>query len=379
VEIITTASRLGAVVASALKQPRVALDIESNGFYRYPERICLVQLATADGVFLIDPLDTLDPQELAPLGELLAAPSVEKIFHAADYDVRSLQRDWGFRIRPLFDTGIAAAFAGSERLGLGAVLQEYLGVEVNKSKKLQRADWTLRPLSDEQVRYAADDVIYLERLTALLRQRLAELGRTDWVAEECERLANVEYTPPDIEMGFLSVKGSGALDGKGLAALQSLYMFREVEALRRDRPPFKVFSDAAMLALAANPRSDLSKVKGLGRYARGRYSSGVRRALREGIEAGPFKRPKRPFAANGHRATPDERSSARKRLKLLKEWRSSTAKRLALDPGLVWPLPSLDRLSLRPRELDAEMTDDAVRDWQRRQLGESLAAALKRM
>ena len=370
---------MGAVVASALKQPRVALDIESNGFYRYPERICLAQLATADGVFLIDPLDTLDPQELAPLGELLAAPSVEKIFHAANHDVRSLQRDWGFRIRPLFDTGIAAAFAGSERLGLGVLLQEYLGVEVNKSKKLQRADWTLRPLSEAQVRYAADDVIYLERLTALLRQRLAELGRTDWVAEECERLANVEYTPPDIEMGFLSVKGSGALDGKGLAALQSLYMFREVEALRRDRPPFKVFSDAAMLALAANPRSDLSKVKGLGRYARGRYSSGVRRALREGIEAGPFKRPKRSFTANGHRATPDERSSARKRLSLLKEWRASNAKRLALDPGLVWPLSSLDRLSLRPRELDAEMADDAVRDWQRRQLGESLAAVLKRM
>ena len=117
------------------------------------------------------------------------------IFHSADYDIRSMDRDWGFRVRGLFDTSIAAAFAGSERLGLAAVLKEYLDVEVNKDKKLQRADWSLRPLPEEMLRYAAEDVLHLARLKATLDGKLARLGRTAWVREEVERLARVRIRP----------------------------------------------------------------------------------------------------------------------------------------------------------------------------------------
>ena len=369
-----------AVAAAALAQSAVAVDIESNGFYRYPERVCLVQLATADGVFLIDPLAV---EDVGALGELLAAPSVLKIFHAADYDVRSLRRDWGFHIKPLFDTGIAAAFAGSERLGLAAALKEYLGVEVSKSKQLQRADWTIRPLSRAMVAYAAEDVAHLERLAGLLRERLDALGRREWVDEECERLANARHTAHDAETGFLDVKGSKALDGKGLAVLRALYMFREREALRRDRPPFKVFSDAAMVELAANPRADVARVKGIGRYGRGREGAGVRRALRQGLAAAPVKRMPRKSdddaAGEGKRARlgAGERGLARERLKSLKDWRLARAKRLGLHAGLVWPAASLERLALRPRELRAELAGDGVRRWQRAELGESLAAVVE--
>lgn len=370
-----------AVAASALTQSAVALDIESNGFYRYPERVCLVQLATEDGVFLIDPLAV---EDVAPLGELLAAPSVVKIFHAADYDVRSLRRDWGFHIRPLFDTGIAAAFVGSDRLGLAAALKEHLGIEVSKSKQLQRADWTIRPLSRAMVAYAAQDVAHLDRLAILLRERLDALGRREWVDEECERLANARHTAHDAATGFLEVKGSRALDGKGLAVLKALYMFREREALRRDRPPFKVFSDAAMLALAADPRADVARLKGIGRYGRGREAAGVRKALRQGLAATPVKRPPRKNgddAGAGRRARlgAGERGAARQRLKSLKDWRAGCAKRLGLHTGLVWPAASLERLALRPRELRAELAGDAIRRWQRAELGDSLAAALERL
>ena len=380
-EIVTTAARLEAVAAAALAQSAVAVDIESNGFYRYPERVCLVQLATADGVFLVDPLAV---EDVGALGELLAAPSVLKIFHAADYDVRSLRRDWGFHIKPLFDTGIAAAFAGSERLGLAAALKEYLGVEVSKSKQLQRADWTIRPLSRAMVAYAAEDVAHLERLAGLLRERLDALGRREWVAEECERLANARHTKQDAETGFLDVKGSRGLDGKGLAVLRALYLFREREALRRDRPPFKVFSDAAMLALAANPRADVARVKGIGRYGRGREGAGVRRAVRQGLAGAPVKRPPRgngDAAGEAKRARlgAGERGLARERLKSLKDWRLGCAKRLGLHAGLVWPAASLERLALRPRELGAELAGDGVRRWQRAELGESLAAVVDRL
>ena len=130
-EIITDAARLRSVVDSALNHRRVALDLESNGFHRYPERICLVQLAVSDRIYLVD---TLAVDGLEPLGELLAASSVEKIFHAADYDIRSLDRDWSFSVSPLFDTSIAAALVGSSRLGLDTLLKEFLDVEISKSK-----------------------------------------------------------------------------------------------------------------------------------------------------------------------------------------------------------------------------------------------------
>ena len=209
-EIVTTALQLEAVVASALSESRVALDIESNGFYRYPERICLVQLAVGDDIFLIDPLAV---EDIALVGELMASSSVEKMFHAASHDIRSLDRDWQFRVTPLFDTSIAAAFVGHRSLGLASLLKECLGVDIPKSKRLQRADWTLRPISTDLQEYAASDVRHLHRLASILLEQLDELGRTDWVREECERLANVKYVPPDVEVAFLNVKGSRDLDG----------------------------------------------------------------------------------------------------------------------------------------------------------------------
>ena len=360
---------------SALKQPRVALDLESNGFHRYPERVCLVQVAVAGGVYLIDPLAVRD---ISPLGDLLAAPSVEKIFHSADYDVRSLDRDWSFRVSPLFDTNIAAAFVGHSSLGLAALLKECLNVEVSKTRKLQRADWAIRPISSELRAYAAEDVRHLDRLATLLRERLAESGRTEWVKEECERLSNVVYVPPDSENAFLSVKGSRDLDGRGLAILRSLYSFREREATRRDRPPFKIFSNATMVALAADPQADLHAVKGIGRYAFGRGASGICRALREGMGAAPVER-RQLVSSDGVRISAKERRSARKRLGVLKQWRLELARSLGLGVGLVWSAASLERISLDPARLDDEMTDPIVRQWQRRELGDSLSALVERL
>ena len=351
-----------------MRQPRVAVDLESNGFFRYPERVCLVQLATKDAVHIIDPLSIDDP---APLGKLLADPSVGKIFHSADYDIRSLDRDWGFHIRGLFDTSIASAFVGSEKLGLAAVLKEYLDVDVDKDKKLQRADWSRRPLTDEMLQYAAQDVIHLGRLRAVLDGKLAKLGRTEWVREEVDRLARVRHTPPDTEWSFLSVKGSRDLDGRGLAVLQSLHSFRENEALKLDRPPFKVFSDSVISALAADPQADIARVKGIGRYGRGPAAAGVRRAIREGLSTPPVRRP-RTSRNGGERLSPKERTRARERLRLLKGWRTDQAARLRLDPPLIWSAASLERLAARPESLPAELECAEVRRWQYREFGESL-------
>ena len=360
-EQITTRARLEKVVESAQRLPRVAVDLESNNFHRYPERVCLVQLGIPGAVYLIDPLSI---EDMAPLGELLANAAVEKVFHSANSDLRLLDRDWKFPVRGLFDTSMAAALAGSETLGLAAVLAEYLGIEIDKSKKLQRADWSRRPLTGALLRYAALDVLHLDRLATLLYQGLDKLGRTEWVKEECQRLEGIRHVAPDPEWRFLSVKGSRDLDGRGLAVLRSLHAFRETEALRCDRPPFRIFSDAAMVELAARPYSDPARVRGLGRYGGGRLSLGVRHAIHEGIGADPVRRPRKRTA--GFREN-------RTRLRLLKDWRAGEANRLKLSPFLLWPTASLARLSTTWTDgLDDEMESEEVRRWQRRELGEAL-------
>ena len=356
-------------MASALSESSVALDIESNGFHRYPERICLVQLATGGDAFLIDPLAL---ENMAPLGELMASSSVEKMFHAASHDIRSLDRDWHFQVTPLFDTSIAAAFVGHGSLGLASLLKECLGVDIPKSKRLQRADWTIRPISAELQEYAASDVRHLHRLASILRERLDELGRTEWVKEECERLASVKYVPPDADVAFLTVKGSRDLDGRGLAVLRSLHGFRECEARNCDRPPFKIFSNAAMITLAANRDCALSEVKGLGRYAYGRRASAVRKAMREGLRAAPVSRPHRKREERP-RFGAGERKAARERLNLLKQWRLEHASALNLDPGLLWPAKSLERISVNPCHIESELHDSDVRQWQRQEFAASLS------
>jgi ribonuclease D len=367
-ETVTTTERLTDVISHASRSRLVGLDIESNGFHRYPERVCLVQLAAGGSAFLIDPLATPD---MGPLGKLLADSSVEKVLHSADYDLRSLDRDWGFRISNLFDTSVAAAFAGSAGLGLAAVLQEYLGVEVPKSKRLQRADWTLRPLSEEARLYAASDVLHLERARDLLVERLDGLSRLPWVTEECGRLAETRYRPPDAAWAFLKMKGSRALDGRGLAVLRSLHRFREREAVRRDRPPFKVLSDAVLVGLAASPHSSLETVTGLGRYGRPGSAKSLRAALHDGLRDGPVGRPPRK-PQNNRRLRGEERVKAAERLKRAKSWRTGLGLQLGLDPALLWPARSLERLAGWRNSIDEEFESIDVRSWQRQEFGDSL-------
>ena len=371
IELVDTESRLAEVVARVSSAPQVAVDLESNGFFRYHERVCLVQIAAAGTAFLIDPLAMDD---LRPLGALLGDPSVEKVFHAADYDIRSLDRDWGFHVSGLFDTSIAAALVGSSQLGLKAVLEEHLGVVLAKNRKLQRSDWTKRPLSSDALKYAADDVLHLARLRDVLSARLEKLSRLEWAREEFARLGSVRHTPADRESAFLSIKGSRDLDGRGLAVLRSLFQFREREASRLDRPLFKVIQDAALVRLSVEPETDLSPVRELGRYRRPPDNRRLKAAIDEGLASKSVIRPKRKRPRDP--LSPAERKRAVVRLKSLKAWRSQLGQELQLNPGLLWPAVSLERLSRCPSGLDSELADPQVRSWQKREFGEALGRML---
>ena len=355
-------------------QPRIALDLETNGFFRYPERVCLIQVATPTGrVFLIDPL-ALD--DMTPLGDVLSDERVQIVLHSGDHDIRSLDRDWSFRVTSLFDTSIAAAFTGMDRLGLATVLESSLGVSISKDKKLQRSDWTIRPLKPKYLNYAADDVRYLLDLDDNLKRKLSRLGRLKWVAEESERISAIRYDPPDPDTAVFRVKGSMRLNGRELAILKSLVTYREIHTLRVGRPHFRVIPDAALVSLAANPDSNLKKVRGLGRFAHGRLAAGIREAIRKGQKSDPVKRPvvRRPRT----HMTKAQQADASRRLDKLKKWRATRGKSLALDPALIWPMQSLKAIARSPGELDTELSSPTVRRWQRAEFAPSLRSALDR-
>ncbi len=361
----------------------LAVDLESNSLHAYRERVCLIQLATSQECFVLDPLAV---EDLSALGTILADGRIIKDGHGCDYDVRSLDRDYGFGFQQLFDTQIAARFLGSNTPNLGSVLEDYLGVAIRKSRELQRSDWARRPLSASALEYASNDVQHLVRLAQTLRERLQELERLDWVEEECERLSQARYSPPAPEgLAFLRIKGADRLDERELAVLKELHGWREEQAERQDRPPFKVASNGDMLeaaraaawhgrggdALAATLEDT---APGLRRHLSGGGSSALVRAAQRGLESGPFARPERPRRVNPW--TPDSRGL----LQALKQRRTEIGGELSLDPSLVWPAVSLERMALDPEHWRRETDEDGaaeVRNWQRREFGERWADVME--
>jgi ribonuclease D len=369
VELVINSTQLDVVIQGMLSVSAIALDTESNSRHHYPEQLCLIQIATRNKIQVID---TISLKELEPLRKVLADDSIMKVVHGADYDIRSLDRHYGFRIRNLYDTYIAARFAGITQVGLAALIKDLLGVSIIKSKQLQLADWGRRPLSIEAIDYAATDVFHLLALQKILDQRLQALGRITWVAEECARLEDVRYTPPDIETAYLSVNGAKNLDGRGFAILRSLFLFREEEARRQHRPPFFVMPDVALISLAANPVAALSGVPGVGQGAGSqRFRRGLQQALRDELAAPPIQVP--PSTMLTDLVSPEQMQ----RLSRLKVWRASLGATLSLDPALLWPTASLERLAKAPDSLDIEITSANIRRWQRYQFASSLNSYLK--
>ena len=296
--------------------------------------------------------------------------------HSAEYDIRSFDRQWAFRIENLFDTSIAAAFIGESRLGLANVLNEILHVTIPKNKALQRSDWSLRPLHAEALEYAATDVRYLFNLKDALFEELSSLNRSNWVLEESARLSKVRYAPPDKETAFFSLKGSRDLDERGLTVLKMLVAFREKEALRLDKPPFHIISNAALISLATKPSMDLSELQGVGRYLYPPRSTRLRETIHDAMLA--------PLVSKKNRPTADRRTSRRnaeqeKRFKVMKEWRLEHSKTLVLDAGLLWPMASLERLAKNPNAMDDEIGASDVRQWQQDTLGQSLRICVEKL
>ena len=366
IELLTSSRQVAQLALSLSNERRIVVDTESNSRHRYPERVCLIQVAAGAKVYLVD---TLAVDDMKPLGEVLADETVEKVIQGADYDIRCLDREWGFRVRNVYDTSVAARFGGMEQTGLSALAENLLGVRVPKLARLQKSDWSRRPLSQEALNYAAADVLHLLGIQEALASRLRNLGRSTWVSEECARLEEIRYVAPDAETAFLSLKGSGRLDGQEKAVLKRLYTLREAEARRRNRPPYYILPHEALIRLAAEPGTDLAQLPSLKRHAHSRFGRLLRAALERGLADPPISNPIRSRVRRAPRAEIQ-------RLQTLKTWRAIQGKQLSIDPALVWPMASLKRLAEVPGGLGVELQSDEVRRWQREQFATSLGAAL---
>jgi ribonuclease D len=271
------------LVEALRPEPAVALDTESNSFHAYWERVCLLQVSGRERDWVVDPLAV----DVGPLGALLC-DGREVVLHGADYDVRCLRREYGWRLPVLFDTMVAARRLGRAALGLAALVEERFGVRLSKAH--QRSDWGRRPLSAEQLAYAALDTRFLLPLAEGLRAELLDRGLADDAHLEFRRIAAVEPRERVFdEDGWRRLKGARELDPAGRAVLEALWVAREERARQDDRPPFKVLAEPAMVELArrrpATPEA-LARIPGLTPHVLRRMGDAIRAALDAGPGAG---------------------------------------------------------------------------------------------
>ena len=275
--LIATQAELNRFVERIAATKHLAVDSESNSYFAYRPRVCLIQISSKHGDFILDPLALKD---LSLVGDIFADPAVEKIFHAAENDLIGFKRDFRFRVRNVFDTSTACRLLGRRRLGLARILSEEFGVRMNK--KFQRCNWEKRPLSKEQLYYAQLDTRFLTRLRHRLHRQLLErdlLGRAE---EEFTKLERIRYRAPRAwdPDGYLRLKGAQELPEESQIVLRRLFSYRENLARSTNKAPFRIMNNEFMLRLARKNPDDVSallEVRGLPSRFKGK---GAKRLLR---------------------------------------------------------------------------------------------------
>ena len=374
---IDTAPELDAFVASVRaggSESRLAIDTEAASFHRYRDRIYLVQISSPTQTALIDPVAI---PNLEPVGSLLADPRLEKAFHDADYDLRVLDRDYGFRAVRLFDTRIAAQLAGEPAIGLAALLEKYVGVKLDKQH--QKADWSIRPLTPSMLAYAAADTRYLLALRDALEQQLRTLSRLSWAQEEFTQLESLRWTgaaPGSDDDSYLRLKGAKGLGPRGLAALRLLHRWRDTVAARDDKAPFRIIGNDALVALSrAMPatRADLGGIRELPNSLARRHGDALLETL---ARAKALPESELPRLTRPPRLAKDPGFDAR--LELLKTARNRIATALALEPGVLGGRGTLEAVArARPTNRAGLEQVAELRRWQIEVLGDAFLEALR--
>jgi ribonuclease D len=330
--LITRPEELEELAGRLKEEAILAVDTESNSLYAYHEQVCLIQFSTETHDYLIDPLAL---EDLTLLGPIFSDPGIEKVFHAAEYDLICLKRDFGFSFANLFDTMIAASILGLEQVGLGSLLEREFNVKLDK--RYQRANWGQRPLPDHLLNYARLDTHYLITLSKRLRRDLEAQERWALAEEDFLRLCQVgdaalDYNQKAVSRGAdencWKINGAHDLTPQQAAVLQELCRYRDQVARSTNRPLFKVISDATLVGIAANTPGNLQELKQLPGMSHGqvqRHGKAILQLVQRGLNAQPIlpPRPRRP----------DEQYL--NRLENLRQWRKETAKEMGVKSDVI--------------------------------------------
>ena len=365
--LVENRSDLNRIAGDLAKETEIGADLEADSLFHYPEKICLLQISTGSKDILVDPLATGD---LSPLSSIFSDRNIRKVFHGADYDIRSLYRDFGIEVNSLFDTQIAATFLGLRNTGLGDLLMERFGVPVEK--KYQRSDWSKRPLSANMLAYALQDTRYLLPLSRILEGELRVKERLFWVEEECELLSKVRPSPPDNNPLFMKFKGAGRLDPRSLAVLEAILRLREEVAFRRNRPPFKVLGNSQIMDIVMKKPVTREDLEGLSPAQVKRLGASILKRNRAALNLPGEKLPV--FPRKKGQALGSE---VAKRIEVLRGWRKQRAVRLELDPSLICTNSQIQSLALanpgNPKEIEGI---EGIRNWQKGLFGSEICSIL---
>lgn len=351
-------------------QSRVAVDLEADSMYHFRERVCLVQIATPRECFVID---ALKAETLTALRPIFSEPKIRKIFHGADYDIRSLYRDFKIEVNNLFDTQLACRFLGVRETGLEAILSQRFNVTL--VKKYQKKDWSKRPLPQAMLDYAAGDVAYLILLFELLCKELQQKGRLAWIIEDCDRLSRVRPTVPDCEPLFLHFKGAGRLGSRTLAVLEALLRLRKNIAQEKDQPLFKIFANESLMKIAVTKPGTLQRLQRTQTLSSRQiksYGAQLIEAVGKGLQIPEADLPLYP-----RRKAPTSDPEITRRIRALKTWRECKAQALEMDPSLILSKGLIISLArYNPKKISALAAIDDIKDWQITEFGKEVISLL---
>jgi ribonuclease D len=365
-KVIDTAEQLAEFFQRAADEDVIAVDIESAGFYRYYSRVNLIQIATRKEAAIIDPQEIDD---FSAFQKFAAENNCQWLFHGGDYDVSMLARDLQIFIPRMFDTRKGAELLGQRELGLRALTERYLGFTLDK--RLQRCDWSRRPLTVAMKEYGLLDAVCLIPIYDQLVIELTQLGRLEWVLEECFYIARDarESQPHENDPYAFRIKGSSRLSTRSLAVLREIWGLREAIAQKLDRATFMLLSNQALIDIARQmPRtiSGLSVIKSIGRDFLNRYGTELQAAIRNGLEADmtdldkPMRKREREELLNAWEGEV---------AKALREVRDELANNMQLPASVLAPTHAIYELAkLRPETLGELVQSEILHEWQARLL-----------
>ena len=331
---VGTSLDLGSMLAKISQFNQIAIDTESNSLHAFREQVCLIQFSVPNFDYLLDPLAVPD---LSPLSDLFSNHRIEKIFHAAEYDLLCLKRDFDLKVENMFDTMQAARILGYPAVGLNDLLQERFKIKLDK--RFQKSDWAKRPLTEDQLNYARMDTHYLLDLRNMFYTELVSRELWEFANEEFNRIS---YSNGQFEQGsevpaWQRINGTNRLSPQQLTVLNELLEWRLVQAERMNRPVFKVINNNLLLAIAQSNCNRPEDLQSAGLTVRQiqLFGNEIISAVRRGSTKVPIKRAYTPRPDQGYL----------NRIEILREWRKRTGQKLGFESDLVLPRPFMQLIA----------------------------------